>query len=269
MPETSVRKNYRKNMMKKYWENGLKGFLEDEILELLLSLSIKKGETRPIAALLLDKYKELNKIHDAPIEELLKLPGLTMHAAIILKLVRDCSEYYLLKKVKKRNLLKCGVDLINYCRMSMAEMRDESFKTFFLNVQGEVTDIETIHYGTVDQTAIYPRKIIERALFHNAVALIFAHNHPGGNTQPSYSDKELTELLVSAAAIMDIEVYDHLIIGEDDYFSFRDAGLISGHRTFLPVIRMAIHNNDMKMASSLNSRRFIEPRINKRGRGAT
>ena len=136
----------------------------------------------------------------------------------------------------------------------MSGMRDESFTTFFLNVQGEVIEVETTHSGTVDQTMIYPRKIIERALFHNAVALIFAHNHPGGSIKPSYADKELTNLLVSAAAMMDIEVFDHLIIGHDDYFSFRDEGLINGQKVFLPVVRMSIHNK-RRQALSLNSNR--------------
>ena len=73
---------------------------------------------------------------------------------------------------------------------------------------------------------VYPRKVLERALHHKAAALIFVHNHPGGKVRPSYSDKEITASLVEAAKSMDIEVHDHIIIGKEGYFSFRDSGLL-------------------------------------------
>ena len=96
----------------------------------------------------------------------------------------------------------------------------------FLNVQNEIIGIETIHTGTVDQSTVYPRKIIERTLYHNAVALILMHNHPGGSFKPSKSDIEITNSIIATATNMDIEIYDHIIIGREDYFSFRDSGLL-------------------------------------------
>jgi len=242
MKENKEFRDHRKDVMKRFLKAGIDGFLDHEILELLLILTTDKGDVRPTAELLLKKYKYLNKIHEAPITELIKVPKMSAKSAILLKIIRGCSEYYLRGKVKKENLLKCGPELINYLKMSMGEMRDEAFKTVFLNIQSEVIEIETINTGTLDQSVVYPRKIIERAIFHNAAALIFVHNHPSGSIRPSYADKELTNLLVSAAAVMDIEVYDHLIIAGDKYFSFRDGGLISNlEKSFMPVIRMSIH----------------------------
>jgi DNA repair protein RadC len=246
---------FRKDIMTRYMEKGIDGFLESEILELLLVLSIPRGDIKPLATQLMQYYKELNKVHDASVRELLEIPGINIRTALFIKFAKECSEYYLRQKVKKKSLLRCGLDIINYSRMMMAGMRDENFATFFLNVQGEVIDVEIMQTGTVDQTVIYPRKIIERALFHNAVALIFAHNHPGGSIRPSYEDKELTSILVSAATIMDIEVFDHLIMSQDEYFSFRDEGLIGGEKTFIPVLRMSIHNNNHSVVS-LNSNRM-------------
>jgi DNA repair protein RadC len=79
----------------------------------------------------------------------------------------------------------------------------------------------------VDFTAVYPRKIIEGALRHNAVGLVFVHNHPGGAAEASDGDRRLTDALVLAAKGVGISVYDHVIIGQDGHFSFREQGWLS------------------------------------------
>jgi DNA repair protein RadC len=252
MPTTAEINKYRKELMKKFIEEGVESFLESDILELLLVLSIPKGDIKPLAAQLLQHYRELSNVHDAPLKELLEIPGINIRTALFIKIAKECSEYYLRQKVKKQNL-RSGMDIIDYCRLKMSGMTDEHFTTFFLNTQGEVIEvIETTQRGKVDQTLIYPRTIIERALFHNAAALIFARNHPGGTIKPTHADKELTNRIVSAAETMDIEVFDHLIIGPDKHFSFRDEGLIAGRKEFSPAPRISMHNR-RQQALSLNS----------------
>lgn len=95
-----------------------------------------------------------------------------------------------------------------------------------MNIQNEVIEIEVLHEGTLNEVAVYPRKVIERALYYKAAELIFIHNHTTGVTRPSSEDRYITELLIKAATAIDIEVYDHIIIGKKDYFSFRESGLI-------------------------------------------
>ena len=141
-------------------------------------------------------------------------------------MAKECSDLYLKRRVVKKPRVCCAPDLINYCRMSMAGLKDEQFRVVFLNTQNEIIEIETIQEGTIDQSVVYPRKVMERALHYKAAALIFVHNHPGGKVKPSYADKEITNSLVTAAKSMDIEVHDHIIIGKEGYYSFRDSGLI-------------------------------------------
>ncbi len=131
MPTTKEIISYRKEITKKYVEKGIESFLEGEILELLLVLSIPKGDIKPLAAQLLQHYKELNKIHDAPLRELLEIPGINMRTAMFIKLAKECSEYSLRQKAKKKVLPRCNVDVINYCRITMSGIRDENFTTFF------------------------------------------------------------------------------------------------------------------------------------------
>ena len=94
----------------------------------------------------------------------------------------------------------------------------------YLSTKNEVIEVETLEEGTINQTAVYPRKIIEGALKHNASALIFVHNHPSGDPTPSKTDRQLTEDLKRAASTIDITVHDHIIIGRNSHFSGRENG---------------------------------------------
>jgi DNA repair protein RadC len=108
----------------------------------------------------------------------------------------------------------------------MAWLGDEQFRVIHLNSKNEILREETVQEGTVDQTAVYPRKIMERALKQKAVSLIFVHNHPSGSPVPSVHDKNLTQALIKAARILDINVHDHIIIAKSGYYSFREEGLL-------------------------------------------
>jgi DNA repair protein RadC len=86
--------------------------------------------------------------------------------------------------------------------------------------------VETLEEGTVDRAAVYPRRVIEAALRRGAAMLVFAHNHPNSDVQPTEQDKVLTRALVLAAATVQIKVFDHLIVSTDNVFSFRQEGLL-------------------------------------------
>jgi len=96
----------------------------------------------------------------------------------------------------------------------------------FLNTQNQIINVEDLFEGTLNASAVYPREIIAQAIKHNAASLIFAHNHPSGNPEPSDNDKQITRDLVFAGNIMQIKVLDHIIIGDNRYFSFADEKLL-------------------------------------------
>ena len=107
----------------------------------------------------------------------------------------------------------------------------------YLTSKNELIEVETLEEGTVNWTAVYPRKVIKGALHHNASALIFVHNHPSGDPSPSLTDRKLTENLEKAASTVDIIVHDHIIIGRHSHFSGRENGWLlkkispSAHQT--------------------------------------
>ena len=96
----------------------------------------------------------------------------------------------------------------------------------FLDAQNQVIEVEDLFEGTLTASAVYPREIVRDAISHNAAALVFAHNHPSGNPEPSDNDKQITRDLVFAANIMQMKVLDHIVVGDNCYFSFADEGLI-------------------------------------------
>ena len=114
----------------------------------------------------------------------------------------------------------------DYLRLKLIEEPNEVFAVVFLDSQHQVLAYEPLFKGSVDQTSVYPRVVVQRALALNASALILAHQHPSGVTEPSTADRSLTDRLKAALAMVDIRVVDHFIVGKGNPFSFAEAGLL-------------------------------------------
>ena len=114
----------------------------------------------------------------------------------------------------------------DYLKLKMAELEHEVFNVIFLNAQHGVIAAEEMFRGTLTQSSVYPREIVKRALFHNAAAVIFSHNHPSGICEPSNSDRMLTDALKQALALVDVKALDHFIIAGTNCLSFAERGLI-------------------------------------------
>jgi len=108
----------------------------------------------------------------------------------------------------------------------MRDLKKEVFKVIYLNSQNQIMETVDLFQGTVNSSSVSPREVIEGALKNNAISLIFVHNHPSGNPEPSAGDRELTRELVYAGKIMRLNVLDHIVIGDNRYFSFANEGLI-------------------------------------------
>ena len=110
-----------------------------------------------------------------------------------------------------------------------AQLRGYSYEVFaclFLDNQHRVIQLDELFRGTIDSASVYPREVVKQALHHNAAAVIFAHNHPSGISEPSQADKLITEKLKQALALFDIRGLDHVIIGDGVPYSFAEHGLV-------------------------------------------
>ena len=212
-------------MKKKYKTAGFKGWLDYEILEFVLFYAIPRKDTKPIAKALLKKFKTIRGVLDADKKELKKIEGISEHLSIFLNFLKDIAVRYLEDGLYKKDLLSSPDLVFNYLKASVGSSVDEEFKAIFLNSRNRLLAIETIQKGTVNKSAVYPRKIVERALYNHAVGVIVAHNHPGGGIKPSADDSKVTRAIREALKTVDINLLDHIIIGNDGYFSFRENGL--------------------------------------------
>ena len=114
----------------------------------------------------------------------------------------------------------------DWLRLKMGTLEREEFVVLYLNNQNQLLAHETLFTGTLNHTEVHPREVVKRALYFNAAAVIFAHNHPSGEVAPSQADKAITQRLVQALMLVEIRVPDHLIVGGRQIFSFAEHGLI-------------------------------------------
>ncbi len=217
---------HRKRLREKFIKSGLKGFNDYEIVELLLSLGTPRKDCKQQAKEAIKRFKTLRGVLEAPAEELQKIEGIGLHSAFGLKLVQEVAREFLKEKIIDKPIYKSAQEIFDYLYHSMRDLKKEVFKVIYLNNQNQILETEDLFEGTIDSTAVSPREIIEGTIRYNAATLIFVHNHPSGNPEPSNSDKELTRDLVYAGSIMYIRVLDHIVIGDNQFFSFAGQGLI-------------------------------------------
>ena len=224
--DTPHHKDHRKRLKKKFSESGVSAFHDYEALELLLSYAIPRKDVKSLAKELLNTFGSLKGVIDAEKDSLAKVKGIGLHTAILIKLIKEMGILYLKEKAREKPQITCTSELVDYCKTYMGGLKDERFCVIYLDAQNRLTDIETIQEGIVNQAVVYPRKVLENALKQKASAVILVHNHPSGQAKPSDADIRLTKTIQETARILDIIVHDHLIIGENKFFSFREEGLI-------------------------------------------
>ena len=219
-------KGHRKRLREKFLRSGLAGFHDYEIVELLLSLGTPRKDCKRLAKEALRRFKTLRGVLEAPPEELQQIGGIGAHSAFGIKLIQEVAREFLREKILEKPFYRSAQEVFDYLYHSMRDLKKEVFKVIYLNSQNQIIDTADLFEGTVNSSVVHPREVVEGALKHNAVSLIFVHNHPSGNPDPSPNDKELTRQLVYAGEIMQIKVLDHIIIGDNRYFSFAGDGLI-------------------------------------------
>ncbi len=226
MTSDDLTAGHRKRLREKFLKSGLQGFHEYEVIELLLSLGTPRKDCKPAAKEAISRFKTLRGVLEAPSEELQKINGIGPHNAFGIKLVQEVAREFLKEKIIDKPIYRSAQEIFDYLYHSMRDRKKELFKVFYLNSQNQIIEAEDLCEGTVNSSAVSPREVMESAIRKSAVSLIFVHNHPSGNPEPSQSDKELTRDLVYAGGIMHIKILDHIIIGDNRYFSFAGEGLL-------------------------------------------
>jgi len=226
MPLNDKSQGHRKRLREKFVKSGVAGFHDYEIIELLLSLGTPRKDCKKQAKEVIKRFKTLRGALSAPLDELQQIDGIGPHNVFGIKLVQEVAREFLKEQIVDKPIYKSAKEVFDYLYHSMRDLRKEVFKVIYLNSQNQIIDIADLFEGTVNSSSISPREVMESAIKFNAASLIFVHNHPSGSPEPSANDKAVTRDLVYAGSIMRIKVLDHIIIGNNRYYSFASEGLI-------------------------------------------
>jgi len=205
---------------------GADSLADYELLELLLFRFIPRKDTKPVAKALLDRFGSISAVLGAPPHLLCETPGVGATVASDLKIVAATAQRMLRTDLIGRNVLDSWSSVLEYCRTAMAEEPREQFRILFLDKKNALMADEVQQSGTVDQTPVYPREVVRRALELSATAIILVHNHPSGDPTPSRADIEMTHKVIEACAPLAITVHDHIIIGGNSHASFKALSLM-------------------------------------------
>jgi DNA repair protein RadC len=218
---------HRQRLRTRFLESGLDGFHDYEVIELLLTLGTPRKDCKEAAKAALARFETLQGVLEASGDELCEIAGIGPINSFGLKLIKAVADRFLEKKVINKNPVNNSKELFDYLYHSIRDKSREYFKIIFLDSKNRVISTETHSRGTLTASSVYPREVVYSALRHKAAALIFAHNHPSGDPKPSAEDIAITRQLVFAGRVMGITVHEHIIIGDNCYFSFADHGHIA------------------------------------------
>jgi len=207
----------------KYGEHTLSNA---ELLAILIRTGISGKSAVDLARELLHKFKTLRAMSGIDVSEFEQISGLKDAKIAQIKAAIELGKRMMSEEKAFEGAVKSSSDVADYLMPLMRDLKKELFKVILLDKRNSITDVVNMEMGTIDRVNPSIRDILLTALKYQAPAIIVAHNHPSGDVEPSDADKVLTRDLIVAAIAMDLRVFDHIIVGEDRYFSFADEGFI-------------------------------------------
>lgn len=224
---------HRERIKNKFKKEGLKPFLDHEVLELLLTYSIPRKDTKKLAWDLLKNFGSLSGVLDASYFELQKAKGLGPQSAMLINIGRELITRYSYDVIKKRRSISNQEELYNYCITHLQNKKQEFFEVLFLDIKTRLIATEILAEGNIDRAAISPRRFVELVLKHGARYVICVHNHPSGDPSPSNEDSLITVKLKDVLEILSVTLVDHIIIGAGKIYSLATKRYIERPKLFL------------------------------------
>lgn len=200
---------------------------DTELLALLLRTGLTGRHVLQLAQDVLDACGGIAGLLHADAEALRKVRGLggTAKRAELLA-VMELARRAMAQRLAERPAFETPDAVAEYLQLHLAHKPHEVFAVLFLDTRHHLLAMEELFRGTLAQTSVYPREVVQRALHHGAAAVVLAHNHPSGDVQPSRADLALTESLKAALALLDVRVLDHVIVGPGRFLSMAQQGLL-------------------------------------------
>jgi len=207
----------------KYGEQALSNA---ELLAILIRTGTTGKSAIDLGRELLARFKSLRAMSGVDVSEFKEITGLKDAKIAQIKAAIELGRRMMSEEKAFHGVVKSSADVVEFLMPLMRDLKKELFKILLLDKRNHVMEVIDIDTGTVDRVNPSVREILLTALKYQSPAMILAHNHPSGDIEPSEADKRLTRDLVKAALVMELRIFDHIIIGENQYFSFADECLI-------------------------------------------
>ncbi len=204
---------------------GAESLSDGELLAVLLRTGVKGQNAVQLGASLIESCGGLAGLLQAGHDQL-RRPGLGPAKSAQLLAALELSRRCLAAELTRGEPIRAPTDTRRYLQAELSGLRNEVFGVLFLDTRHRVLGYETLFQGSIDGASVHPRVVVQRALAHNAAAVILAHNHPSGVAEPSTADEAITRTLRQALGLIDVRVLDHIIIAGPRTASLAELGLL-------------------------------------------
>lgn len=221
-----VHDGHRDRMRRRFLANGLNGFADHEVLELLLYYAIPRGDVNPLAHALMDRFGSLSGVLAAPAELLAQVEGVGERTAMLLRLVPQIAQMARLADMEREVALNTREKIGDYLLELFSRERNEAVYQVCLDGKGKLLACRRLGEGSASAVNLDVRKIVQNAIVFCACSVILAHNHPSGVALPSHEDRVATRMVREALETMGVRLVDHVIVADNDYVSMAESGLL-------------------------------------------
>ncbi|WP_248799153.1 RadC family protein [Pseudomonas sp. MWU13-2105] len=208
----------------KLLEQGAASLSDAELLAIFLRTGVSGKSAVDLARHLLSRFGSLRKLLESDQQTFGRQLGLGPAKFAQLQAVLEMARRHLAERLRRDSVLENPRAVRDYLKAMLRHEPHEVFACLFLDSKHRVLAFEPLFHGSIDNTSVYPRQVVKRALAHNAAALILCHNHPSGVAEPSQADHVLTKRLKTALEFVDVRVLDHFIVGEGEPLSMMERG---------------------------------------------
>ena len=217
---------HRARLRERLLQAGSEAVADYELIELVLFRAIPRRDVKPLAKALIARFGSFAEAIAAEPARLAEIEGMSQGAIAEFKIVEAAAKRFAKSVARKRLPVGSFSAVVDYCRTAMAFDAREEFRVLFLDRKNGLIADESQGVGTVDQTPVYPREVVRRALELSATAVILVHNHPSGDPTPSAQDVKMTLDIIAVALPLGVAVHDHIIVGRDGHASLKGLRLI-------------------------------------------
>ncbi len=218
--------NHRSRLRERFNKQGIVGLKDYEIIELFLTFVIPQKDVKKEAKEVIKRFGSVKGFFEAEESELQKINYFKDKALTLRRFIREVSELYQFETIKNIPVSQSRESLISLCKTKLGFVKEEQFWMISLDSKFALIKADLISKGLANKTTVYPKQIVETALKNKAYSIILLHNHPNGNPQPSEEDITVTKAIEIPAKLINITIYDHIIVSEDKYFSFKENKLL-------------------------------------------